>query len=260
MFARQGFGHAASASCAEIRGCRAGTGRLMLRTQPRKAGAVNVVRASSSSGNKKSVAEAKKSAQRNLVMIGGRGCGKSSVCRRMLATDNRFKLMSLDDLIVYEANGQSIPEIVDERGWTGFRDLEFEVTTKAASFPEWSLIDAGGGVLVDLDADGNEMYSTRKAGALKKSGLVVYVKRDPAYLAGRIAGDSNRPDLSQTNSFKEIMDRREPWYIEAADLVIDATSKKVTKQMIAAEALTWFYDQIGEEINASKWYSVWDKR
>jgi shikimate kinase len=44
-----------------------------------------------------------------------------------LATDKRFKLMSLDDLIVYEANGQSIPQIVEERDWRGFRDLEYEV-------------------------------------------------------------------------------------------------------------------------------------
>ena len=35
--------------------------------------------------------------------------------------------MSLDDLIVYEAKGQGIPDIVKERGWSGFRDLEYEV-------------------------------------------------------------------------------------------------------------------------------------
>lgn len=134
--------------------------------------------------------------------------------------------MSLDDLIVYEADGASIPEIVEERGWSGFRDIEYlvrslfllvpptaqpsiwmveqlvptsrgacstftcvcvsaciqaaaaatlgehahgartrvtlQVTKKAASLPAFALIDAGGGVLVDLDADGNEIYSQRK--------------------------------------------------------------------------------------------------
>lgn len=57
-----------------------------------------------------------------------RRCGKSSISRRLLATDKRFKLMSLDDLIVYEAQGSSIPKIVEDRGWPGFRDLEHEVT------------------------------------------------------------------------------------------------------------------------------------
>ena len=56
-----------------------------------------------------------------------RRCGKSSICRRLQASDKRFKLMSLDDLIVYEADGASIPEIVEERGWTGFRDVEYLV-------------------------------------------------------------------------------------------------------------------------------------
>ena len=44
-----------------------------------------------------------------------------------------------------------------ERHGTGF-----QAAKKAASLPEFSLIDAGGGVLVDLDADGNEIYSERK--------------------------------------------------------------------------------------------------
>ena len=37
-----------------------------------------------------------------------------------------------------------------------------QATKKAASLPAFSLIDAGGGVLVDLDGDGNEIYSERK--------------------------------------------------------------------------------------------------
>jgi hypothetical protein len=34
----------------------------------------------------------------------------------------------------------------------------------AADGEEWLLIDAGGGVVVDLDEDGNEVYSQRKVG------------------------------------------------------------------------------------------------
>ena len=49
--------------------------------------------------------------------------------------------------------------------------------------------------------------------------MVVFIKRDVDYLASKIAGDANRPSLSETNSFKEIMARREPWYERAADLI-----------------------------------------
>ena len=101
-----------------------------------------------------------------LILIGGRGCGKSALCRRLVAADGRFTLYSLDDMIVEEA-GMSIPDIVDTRGWAWFRDLEYDVCVKAARLARedasgWTLIDAGGGVVVDLDEHGNETYSQRK--------------------------------------------------------------------------------------------------
>ena len=52
---------------------------------------------------------------------------------------------------------------VPNHGWHYFRDLEFEVCRKAgAAFDGWTLIDAGGGVVVDLDDKGKEYYSERK--------------------------------------------------------------------------------------------------
>jgi shikimate kinase len=52
------------------------------------------------------------------VLIGGRGCGKSSVCRKVAVSDARFTLVSLDDAIACEA-GMSIPKIVDHHGGAG---------------------------------------------------------------------------------------------------------------------------------------------
>eukprot|EP00242_Pyramimonas_sp_CCMP2087_P006517 CAMPEP_0198209992 /NCGR_PEP_ID=MMETSP1445-20131203/18139_1 /TAXON_ID=36898 /ORGANISM="Pyramimonas sp., Strain CCMP2087" /LENGTH=260 /DNA_ID=CAMNT_0043883921 /DNA_START=128 /DNA_END=907 /DNA_ORIENTATION=- len=193
--------------------------------------------------------------KRNLVLIGGRGCGKSSIGRRLLATDKRFKLMSLDDLIVYEANGQSIPQIVEERDWRGFRDLEYEVVKKSAAISEWALIDAGGGVVVDLDEDGNEVFSSRKVDALRATGVVVYIKRDVEYLIHRTAGDSNRPDLSASQSFCEIMERREPFYQQAADIVVIAAGKK--KIEVAREVMDRYLDLTGESVERAPGKPVW---
>ena len=39
---------------------------------------------------------------RNLVLIGGRGCGKSSVAKRLVRLNRNFMLFSLDALIRYE--------------------------------------------------------------------------------------------------------------------------------------------------------------
>lgn len=104
--------------------------------------------------------------KRNLAIIGGRGSGKSSVSRRLFAHDKRFTLLSIDDLIVYEES-KSIPEIVSERGWEYFRDLEHKCCEKASrAFKEFALIDCGGGVCADL-VDGVEVYSQRKIDAIK---------------------------------------------------------------------------------------------
>ncbi|MBW2667188.1 MAG: hypothetical protein JRE13_12930, partial [Deltaproteobacteria bacterium] len=68
-----------------------------------------------------SVREPQPEITRNLVLMGGRGSGKSSISRRLARLNRGFMLFSLDDLIRYEAEGRGIPEIVDAEGWIGFR-------------------------------------------------------------------------------------------------------------------------------------------
>ena len=46
--------------------------------------------------------------------------------------------------------------------WKG--DPPVQVVAKASTLPEFALIDAGGGVVVDLDEAGNEVFSNRKVG------------------------------------------------------------------------------------------------
>ena len=186
--------------------------------------------------------------ERNLILIGGRGCGKSSTSKRIARRNRNFMLFSTDALVRYEAGAATIPEIVEREGWEGFRDLEFRVVEKLAAFSGGALIDGGGGVVVDLDENGEERFSRRKVEALRRSGLVVYLSRDPAYLEERILGDPNRPSLSASSPFKEIMDRRDPWYREAADLVIDCADHSKTE--IAEQIIQWFYAELGvrEEI------------
>ena len=146
----------------------------------------------------------------NLVLVGGRGCGKSSVSRRIAAAEKRFEKLSTDYLLRYEAEGNDVATVVAERGWGGFRDLEYEVTRKCCNFTEWALLDTGGGIVVDLDDSDAEVFSQRKVDVLRQSGFVVYVSRPVEYLEGRVAkkaakeakakgkggGDVNRPTLS----------------------------------------------------------------
>lgn len=183
--------------------------------------------------------------QRNLVLIGGRGSGKSALCRRILRLNKNFTLFPLDELIRYEAGGVSIPEIVAQRGWGGFRDLEFQVVEKVSRFPGGALIDCGGGVVVDLDADGQEVFSQSKVAALRCHGHVIYLQRGVKYLQSRIADDPDRPDLSANSSFAEIMERRDPWYRQAAHEVIICGRR--SKDLLAREILKRFFGAVKGE-------------
>lgn len=176
----------------------------------------------------------------NLVLIGGRGCGKSSLCRRILRRHKRFMLFPLDDMIRYEEKGRTIPEIVERYGWRHFREVEFQVAKKASAFDARALIDCGGGIVVDLDPSGEEIFSERKVKTLRRHSKVVYLQRDIDYLVGRIKGDTNRPSLSASHSFIEVMERREPWYRRAADHVLECGD--LSKKELADHVLNWFYE------------------
>jgi shikimate kinase len=176
----------------------------------------------------------------NLALIGGRGCGKSSIAKRLARTNRNFMLFSLDALIRYESGGASIPEIVEREDWVGFREREYAVVQKVSAFESGALIDCGGGVVVDLDDSGQEVFSRRKVDALRRRSLVVYLRRETDYLLDRISSDADRPGLSETSSFHEIMERRDPWYREAADWVLECAGE--SKAELTERVLSWFYD------------------
>ena len=64
----------------------------------------------------------------NIVLIGYRGTGKSTVAKILGQRQGRT-VISTDTEIVKEA-GQSIPEIVEQFGWDHFRDLETQICRK----------------------------------------------------------------------------------------------------------------------------------
>jgi len=177
----------------------------------------------------------------NLVLIGGRGCGKSSIAKRIARSNRNFMLFSLDALIRYEAGGLAIPEIVEREGWRGFRRREHAVVRKVAAFEAGAVVDAGGGVVVELDRAGNERFSEEKVGLLRRHGRVVYLQRPSGYLELRAEEDANRPALSAVEGFREMMARRDPWYRRAAHHVIECGERPKTD--LAAQVLDWFYAQ-----------------
>jgi len=162
----------------------------------------------------------------NIIIIGMRGAGKSNVSRRLAVLTKRAVLSS-DTMIEYEKDGKTIAEIIADNGgdWRAFRDMEYEVVRKIAAM-DGVIVDCGGGIIVDLDEDGNEVFSTRKVEALKKSGTIVWLKGDIKRLVEKVKNKAERPTLDETRSTEELMHRRMPFYEKAADVVIEIDGKK----------------------------------
>ncbi len=148
----------------------------------------------------------------NLVLIGYRGTGKSTVAE-LLAKKLNMAVVSLDQEIVRQA-GRSIPNIVAEHGWPYFRDLESEVTKRIAQ-RNHLIIDAGGGVILRRE----------NVEHLRRNGKLFWLRAAVAVIVARIESGTERPALTAGKSFteevEEVLRERTPLYEAAADYRID---------------------------------------
>ncbi|MBI4384005.1 MAG: shikimate kinase [Nitrospinae bacterium] len=154
----------------------------------------------------------------NIVLLGYRGTGKSSVAR-FLAKNLKRKLFCIDELIV-ESAGMPVPQIVGELGWPGFREIERRVVEEVSGRENDAIIDCGGGVVLD----------DRNVRNLRKNGKTVLLTASFEAILKRIHRDPNRPPLKEGLSFEEeqrqIIEERADKYRAAADMLVDTTRGK----------------------------------
>lgn len=158
----------------------------------------------------------------NIVLIGYRGTGKSTVGRLLAARSGRT-LVSTDAEIVARAK-RAIPEIVAQEGWDYFRDLESDICRELAGRDQL-VIDTGGGAIL----------RPQNVEALKKSGRLFWLTASVETIATRIGGDNQRPSLTGTKSFvdevADVLRERTPKYQVAADHVV-ATDDRSVDQLV----------------------------
>ena len=154
----------------------------------------------------------------NIVLIGYRGTGKS-VISKVLADILHCQYYGLDKKIIQQA-GKSIREIVEQEGWKRFREIERGVVEKVSSEARNSIIDCGGGVVLD----------ERNVADLRRNGKVVLLISSFEKIIQRISRDLRRPRLETTLSFEEeqrkALSERGPKYRAAADCVFETTYLK----------------------------------
>lgn len=161
----------------------------------------------------------------NIVLIGYRGTGKSAV-GACLAQRLGRPYLAMDALIVARA-GMSIPEIVAQQGWPGFRDLESALARELAE-RDGVIIDCGGGII----------ERPENIAALRATGCIIWLTTSVPTIVARIQGDTQRPSLtgkSFTEEVAEVLERRTPLYRAAAHHTIKTDS--LTPEEIAAQII-----------------------
>ncbi len=162
----------------------------------------------------------------NLVLIGYRGTGKSTVAER-LATRLGWRTISTDAQIIEQAH-MTIPDIVAHNGWEHFRHLETEVCL-ALKDRDRLVVDTGGGLI--LRPENME--------AFKPNSLVFWLTATVTTITRRISDDTQRPALTAGKTFveeiREVLTERTPKYQAAADHTIatdDRSSEEIVSQIL----------------------------
>lgn len=156
----------------------------------------------------------------NVVLIGYRGTGKSSVGKILAARLGRT-LLSTDAEVVKLA-GQTIPAMVEQHGWEYFRDLESKVCQELAD-QNGLIIDTGGGAIL----------RSQNVEVLKQTGKLFWLTASVETIAKRIGSDTQRPSLTGTKSFldeiQDVLQDRLPKYQAAGDYVIETDGRSLSQ-------------------------------
>jgi shikimate kinase len=153
-----------------------------------------------------------------LILIGYRGTGKTTVARRVA------ELLDLDcfdaDVEVERRAGKSIKQIFADDGEQVFRDLEVQVIGDLVQRPDAVLSLGGGAVMRD---------ETRRA---ITPGTVIWLTARPETVHARMTADSKtmeqRPNLTAGGGLAEIttlLTQREPVYRACADFIVETDEK-----------------------------------
>lgn len=162
-------------------------------------------------------------APRNIVLIGYRGSGKTSVGRQ-LADRLGWSFVDTDTLIEVAA-GRSIAQIFAEEGEPAFRQRE-ETAIAAAARDAQQVLSVGGGAVL----------RPANRAVLKAAGLCIWLTAPVETLAARIAADPQsltaRPNLTTVGGRAEIaalLAERAPLYASLADHAVETAGRDVNQ-------------------------------
>ncbi len=150
----------------------------------------------------------------NISVVGYMGTGKTTVSKSLAMILNREVIDT--DQYIEEQQGKSIKQMFDIMSEEAFRDIETAAVKKISKMSNMIISCGGGAVLRRANAD-----------ALKATGKVVRLNAKPETIFERVKRRDTRPLLNDNMTLeyvKDMMDKRELAYREAADITVDVDS------------------------------------
>lgn len=164
--------------------------------------------------------------KKNILLIGMRGTGKSTT-GRILAKKLGKDFVDMDKYIEEQEN-KKIRDIVIDKGWYYFRDLEKKASKNLCKYSNY-VIASGGGIVLDPN----------NIQCFKPNSNIILINANPRVLSSRIRKDKNRLGLTNQptllGELSEVWRQREDMYYSACDFIVNSgrlNSKKVADQIV----------------------------
>jgi shikimate kinase len=155
-----------------------------------------------------------------VALIGLPGSGKSTIGRQLARL---WSMPFVDsDLVIEQRIGCSIREYFEREGEQAFRDAEAQVIDELTGAGNRLLLSTGGGVVLRPE---NRRHLHGRA-------QVFYLKCSPEDIAARLRNDATRPLLQvedPAQRLRDLLQQREPLYLETAHYVIQTTGLSVAQ-------------------------------
>ncbi len=146
--------------------------------------------------------------RKSIYLIGMRGAGKTTT-GKWVAGLLDLSFIDLDSQLELEAK-QTIPEMIQESGWEGFRGRELAILKKVMrEKPKDHIFACGGGIV--------EIPEARKAlvDFCKSGGLVILVQRNIEDVIAYLQLDKSRP--AYVDDLRSVWERRKDWYVQCSN-------------------------------------------
>jgi shikimate kinase len=173
----------------------------------------------------------------NVLLIGLRGSGKSTIGRELAGRLNR-PFVDLDERVLATFAEASVSEVWSAHGEAAWREAEVSILEAVLRGAD-QVIALGGGTPMIADAR-RRIESCQRAGEAR----MVYLQCDVGKLARRLSRDvGDRPSLTGADPIDEIrtvLEARETTYQELADFVCDVSD---ATPEVAAESIEGLFRQ-----------------